>query len=320
MSHRLLRQLIVPALSDRAFEDHHDGARLPGPFDGLAFTTDSYVVRPLFFPGGDIGTLAVWGTVNDLAMCAARPVALSVGLILEEGLPMDTLHQVLTSMRHAADAVGVPLVTGDTKVVDRGKGDGLYVNTAGVGEVRSQTPIAPSAIRPGDTVVVSGDLGRHGVAVLSAREELNLDGLTSDVAPLWPPVEALLDDGIQVRCLRDLTRGGLASGLNEIAGAIGRSIRIRERHVPVDETVKGACELLGLDPLHVACEGRFVVFVAPDDADRAVATLRRFDVSRNAVIAGTVLEETRGDVILETSLGSLRPVDMLTGAQLPRIC
>ena len=320
MSQRLLDEIILPAFSNRALDDRHDGARLPG-FDHLAFTTDSYVVSPLFFPGGDIGTLAVWGTVNDLAMCGARPVALSVGLILEEGLPIDHLRRVVASMQAAAGAVGVPLVTGDTKVVDRGKGDGLYVNTAGVGSVASPSPIRPAEVRPGDILIVSGDLGRHGIAVLSAREGLDFEGaLRSDVGPLWEPVEALLDAGIRLRCLRDLTRGGLASALNEIAGAAGLSVQVRERDVSVAESVKGACELLGLDPLYVACEGRFLVFLAPDDAERAVEILQRFEITSGATLAGVAKDGAATGVTLETRLGSLRPLDMLTAEQLPRIC
>lgn len=320
-SRQLLEEIILPSFANAALEERHDGAVVPGVAETIAFTTDSYVVDPLFFPGGDIGCLAVWGTVNDLAMCGARPLALSIGLILEEGLPLDELRRVVASMQDAASAVGVPLVTGDTKVVDRGKCDRLFVNTSGVGAVQSTEPIRPTSVRPGDALIVSGDLGRHGIAVLSAREGLTLEGvLESDVGPLWGPVEALLGAGIEVHCLRDLTRGGFASALNEIAEVSGTTVRVRERDIPVAESVRGACELLGLDPLYVACEGRFLVVLPSAQAEQAVRILHTFDISAAALVAGEILPGDRGEVVLETRLGSLRPVDLLVGEQLPRIC
>ena len=317
---RLLEQIILPAFSNEALDARHDGAVLAGP-SRLAFTTDSYVVKPMFFPGGDIGELAVYGTVNDLAMCGAKPLALSAGLILEEGLPLNELRRVVASMQRACESVGVPLVTGDTKVVDRGKGDGVYINTAGVGEVVAPEPIRPDRVRPGDVLILSGDLGRHGIAVLAAREGLGLEGeIASDAAPLWSPVKALIEAGLRVRCLRDMTRGGLASALNEIAGAAGLSVDVREADIPVDPGVQGSCELLGFDPLYVACEGRFLVFVAPDEAERAVEILRASGVSSGAKAVGEAKDGTPGEVVLETRLGSRRPLDMLSGEQLPRIC
>ncbi len=317
---RLLAEVIRPTLADPALETAHDGAVMDigGP---VALTTDSYVIRPLVFPGGDIGRLAVNGTVNDLAMCGARPLYLSVGLILEEGLSLVLLKQILRSMAQAAAAAGVRLVTGDTKVVDRGKADGLFINTAGVGQVVAGTPIGPSHVRPGDAVLISGDIGRHGIAVMAVRENLGLEmALESDCAPLAEPVLALISAGVRVRCLRDLTRGGLASAAVEIAEAGGVSIHLDEAAVPLREDVAAACELLGLDPWHVANEGRFIAFVAPEDAARALDVLRACEVSRAAAIIGDVREGAAGEVSARGPLGVARAVDMLNGEQLPRIC
>ncbi|HLJ19180.1 MAG TPA: hydrogenase expression/formation protein HypE, partial [Stellaceae bacterium] len=285
---RLIDTIIRPGFADPELERNHDGAVLD--IDGpLAFTTDSYVVRPLVFPGGDIGTLAVNGTVNDLAMCGAKPLYLSVGFILEEGLPLDRLRQVVASMRSAATAAGVRLVTGDTKVVDRGKADGLFVNTAGIGRIVAKAPVAPASVRPGDAVILSGDIGRHGIAVMAAREALGFETVVeSDCAPVAAPVLDLIEAGVPIHCLRDLTRGGLASALVEIAETAGLSIAIDEAAVPVREDVSAACELLGLDPLHVANEGRFVAFVPPDQAERALRVIRGHAVSESAALIGFV--------------------------------
>jgi hydrogenase expression/formation protein HypE len=320
MMARLLEEVIRPALDDPELERGHDGAvlDLAGP---LAFTTDSYVVRPLVFPGGDIGKLAVNGTVNDLAMCGARPVCLSVGLILEEGLPLDLLRQVLASMKAAARTAGVRLVTGDTKVVDRGKADGLFVSTAGIGQVLAAEAIGPAAVAPGDAVLISGDIGRHGIAVMAAREALGLEmTLESDCAPLAGPVLALIKAGVAVHCLRDLTRGGLASALVEIAETARVSIALDEAAVPVRDDVTAACELLGLDPWHVANEGRFIAFVPAADAERALEVLRGVEVSASAALIGRVAEGPAGEVSRKGPLGVARQVDMLNGEQLPRIC
>ena len=320
LMHQLIAGVFLQEFASAPLETHHDGAVLG--LDGLrlAFTTDSYVVRPLFFPGGDIGDLAVYGTVNDLAMCGARPLYLSAGFILEEGLELETLRRVVRSMRQAAARSGVTLVTGDTKVVDKGKGDGIFINTAGIGIVEAPAEISPAAVRAGDAVIVSGDLGAHGVAVLSVREGLEFASpVVSDTAPLWEPVEALLQAGIEVHCLRDLTRGGLASALNEIAAA-GVGIEVREAAVPVTEAVQGACEILGLDPLYVANEGRFVAFVPERDAGRALEVLRAQAVSAGAARIGAVREGPRGVVTLESRIGGHRVLDMLSGEQLPRIC
>jgi hydrogenase expression/formation protein HypE len=318
---QLIAQVFAPAFSNPALDAQHDASLVQAGATRLAFTTDSYVVKPLFFPGGDIGSLAINGTVNDLAMAGARPLALSAGFILEEGLPIDTLTRIVASMREAAAQVGVHVVTGDTKVVDRGKGDGVFINTAGIGIVEHQLTIGPAAVRPGDAVIISGDVGRHGIAIMASREGLQFETtIESDCAPLVAPVLDLISAGIDVHCLRDLTRGGLASALNEIASVRGCSIAIDERAVAVREDVQGACELLGFDPLYVANEGRFVAFVPPDQAARAVAVLRRHAVSSDAVVIGTVSEDPSNLVTVKTRIGASRVVDMLSGEQLPRIC
>lgn len=317
---RLMDTVIRPAFDDPELDRRHDGAVLPigGP---VAFTTDSYVVRPLFFPGGNIGTLAVNGTVNDLAMCGARPLYLSVSFILEEGLPIETLRRVAGSMRDAARAACVRLVTGDTKVVDHGKADGMFVNTTGIGQVLAPAPIGPARVQAGDVVLLSGDIGRHGIAVMAARENLGFETvIESDCAPLVDPVLALVEAGIELHCLRDLTRGGLASALVEIAETAGRSIAIEETAIPVRPDVGAACELLGLDPLHVANEGRFIAIVARGDAGRALEILRSRDATKGAVEIGTAGGGPAGQVSCRGPLGMERVIDMLNGEQLPRIC
>jgi hydrogenase expression/formation protein HypE len=317
---RLIDTIIRPVFADPELDRRHDAAALDieGP---IAFTTDSYVIRPLVFPGGDIGTLAVNGTVNDLAMCGARPLYLSVSLILEEGLPLDLLRRVVASMGGAAAAVGVRLVTGDTKVVDRGKGDGLYLNTAGIGRIVAPAPIGPERVRPGDAVILSGDIGRHGIAVMAAREGLGFETtIESDCAPLAAPVLALIEAGVGVHCLRDLTRGGLASAMVEIAETAGCAIALDEVAIAVRADVVAACELLGLDPLHVANEGRFAAFVAPADAERAVAVLRQHPVAATAAVIGGVCEGPKARVSARGPFGVSRAIDMLSGEQLPRIC
>ncbi|HNQ87301.1 MAG TPA: hydrogenase expression/formation protein HypE [Verrucomicrobiota bacterium] len=322
---RLMQQLIdrvfVAAFANPALEERHDGAVLDPGGRRIAFTTDSYVVRPLFFPGGDMGSLAVNGTVNDLAMCGARPRWLSAGFILEEGLPLDTLGRVVASMQRAAAAAGVALVTGDTKVVDRGKGDGLYVNTAGIGVLEPATLIGPRQVRAGDVLLLSGDLGRHGMAIMSVREGLTFESpIESDCAPLAAPVLGLIEEGVEVHCLRDLTRGGLAAGLNEIAAAANLEIEVDEAAIPVSEPVRGACEILGFDPLYVANEGRFIALVPESDAERALAVLRRHPVSLNSLRIGRVRAGTAGLVLLRSRIGAQRILDLLSGEQLPRIC
>lgn len=317
---RLLDGLFLPAFASEALERRHDASVLAVGGARLAFTTDSYVITPYFFPGGDIGSLAVHGTVNDLAMAGARPLYLSAGFILEEGLPLEDLRRVAASMARAAQECGVQIVTGDTKVVDRGKGDGLYVNTAGVGVVEHSLSIAPASVRPGDAILVSGDLGRHGIALMACREGLEFETrLSSDSGPLWGLVSALLDGGLEVHCLRDLTRGGLASALVEIAEASRRLLVVDETAVPVAEEVRGACELLGLDPLFVANEGRMVVFLPEAQAGRALELLREAG-AEPALVGRVDAAPSRGTVRLRTALGVDRPLDMLSGEQLPRIC
>lgn len=321
LTHQLIDQLFHPAFGNPMLAEEHDGAVIPASDKPLAFTTDSYVVRPIFFPGGDIGTLAINGTVNDLAMCGARPRHLSAAFILEEGLPMETLWRVVQSMKNAALAAGVQVVTGDTKVVDRGKCDGLYINTAGVGVVEARRPIRPLNVKSGDAVILSGDIGRHGIAVMAVREGIEFrTALESDCAPVAEPVLKLIEAGIDVHCLRDLTRGGLATTLVEIARAASVHIRVDEKAVPVHEDVRGACEMLGFDPLYVANEGRFVAFVPEAEAKRAISILHSCAVSAQAVLAGRVLAENPKRVSLRSSIGTVRRLDMLSGEQLPRIC
>lgn len=317
----LISRIFRPAFANSALEAQHDGAVLATAAGRLAFTTDSHVVSPLFFPGGDIGTLAVNGTINDLAMCGARPRWLSAGFILEEGLPTATLQSVVDSMRRAAMAADVAIVTGDTKVVERGKGDGLYVTTAGVGVIEHALAIAPASVRTGDAVLISGDIGRHGMAIMATREGLAFESaIESDCAPLHAPVQALLDAGLEVHCLRDLTRGGLATALVEIAEAAALSIAIDETKIPVDELVRGACEILGLEPAYVANEGRFICLLPEAHAAAALDLLRRRAPGGNAAHIGTVRPAPAGTVTLRSIIGAERILDRLSGEQLPRIC
>lgn len=321
LMHQLLERVVVPAFGNPRLDARHDGAVLSFGPSRVAFTTDTFVVYPHVFPGGDIGSLAVFGTVNDLAMCGARPLWMSAGLILEEGFPFESLRCILASMRDAARSTGVEIVTGDTKVVDRGKGDGIFINTTGLGLVERDPPIAPGRVEPGDAVIVSGDLGRHGIAVMAQREGLAFETIIeSDAAPLQGPVLRLLEEGVDIHCLRDLTRGGLASALVEIAEARNVRIEIHELEIPVSEGVRCACEMLGLDPLHVANEGRFVAFVPEAEERRTLEILEEEKVSEGARVIGRVQEAEAGRVALKTSLGTTRVVEMFSGEQLPRIC
>jgi hydrogenase expression/formation protein HypE len=347
LTHQLIEKIFMPAFANDALEQRHDGAVLSVNGSRLAFTTDSFVVRPLIFPGGNIGDLAVNGTVNDLAMCGARPLYLSAGFILEEGLERDMLRTVVTSMQHAAAKANVKLVTGDTKVVDKGKGDGIFINTSGIGVIQESpvkkeeakepgvlhvspglrdvgegpAMIGPASVQSGDMVIVSGDLGRHGIAILSVREGLEFESpILSDCANVWPAVEALLKAGIEIHCLRDLTRGGLATTLNEIASDRNVCIKLEETRIPVDETVQSACEILGLDPLYVANEGRFALFVPAAQAEVALEVMKKVPVSLGSVRVGKVEETPGRTVVLQSRIGGNRVVDMLSGEQLPRIC
>lgn len=321
LMHQLLENVFGKAFSNPILDARHDSAQFNVPPGKLAMTTDSYVVRPIFFPGGDIGSMAVHGTVNDLAMSGARPLHLSCGFIIEEGLPMETLWRVVCSMRNAAQRCNVQIVTGDTKVVDKGKGDGLFINTTGIGIIEHTLNIAPASVQPGDAVIVSGDLGRHGMAIMAVREGLQFEStIESDSTPVIEPVLELLKAGIEVHCLRDLTRGGLASALNEIAEVARAKIAIELNAVPVREDVHAACEMLGLDPLHVANEGRFVAFIAAKDAERALKILQQYEVSASAALIGKVAESAAPLVTVRSGLGVSRILDMPSGEQLPRIC
>src|SRR5581483_5209663 len=299
LTQELIDGIFRPAFAHVAQECQHDGAVLKLAGVRLAFTTDAHVVSPLFFPGGDIGKVAINGTVNDLLMCGARPLWLSAGFILEEGLSLETLRRVAASMSAAAAAAGVGVVTGDTKVVERGKGDGLYITTAGVGVIEHALTIAPTSIRPGDAVLVSGDIGRHGMAIMATREGLAFESpIESDCAALIAPVQALLAAGLQIHCLRDLTRGGLATALVEIAEAANLAVNIDEQKVPVTEAVRGACEILGFEPLYVANEGRFVCILPQDQAAAALEILGRTAPRGTPALIGPVRAAPAGEASL----------------------
>lgn len=320
---RLMQQLIedvfVAAFDNPVLRGGHDGAVLELLHGRSVMTTDSYVVRPLFFPGGDIGRLAVNGTINDLAMCGAKPLFLATSFILEEGLETETLWRVVRSMRMAAEAAGVSIVTGDTKVVERGHGDGIYINTTGVGCVGHETLIVPQRISTGDVILVSGDIGRHGMAVMGEREGLDFTTkIESDCAPLWNTVDSMLSAGIDIHCMRDATRGGLCSVLNELAKASGLQFDTIERDIPVSEGVRGACEVLGLDALQIACEGRFVAIVPKRDEKRALDILQ--EQNEFASVVGRVTDGETGLVTIQTPVSGRRILDLPAGELLPRIC
>jgi hydrogenase expression/formation protein HypE len=325
LSHELVGKEFVPPWANPILDQLNDSAVFPLGRDGsgprLAFTTDSYVVKPLFFKGGDIGRLAVCGTVNDLAMVGAEPLYLSASFVIEEGLALSTVRAVVRSMREAAAEAGVRIVTGDTKVVERGAADGLFVNTAGVGVVPPGVEIGGGRAQVGDVVILSGSIGDHGIAVLSQREGLEFESpVASDVAPLNRLVAAMLAAGSNVHVLRDPTRGGLATTLNEIAGQSGVAVHIEEGKIPLKEGVWAACEMLGFDPLHVANEGKLVAMVAPQDAQAVLAAMRATRYGEEAAIIGEVAAEPVGKVLMRTNIGGTRIVHMLVGEMLPRIC
>jgi hydrogenase expression/formation protein HypE len=320
-THVLVEALFLEELENPWLAPLADSALLQEDGRCLAFTTDSFVVKPLFFPGGDIGELAVNGTVNDLAMAGARPLCLSAGFVVEEGFPTADLRRIAASMGAAARKAGVSIAAGDTKVVERGKGDGVYVSTAGIGVVDGGLELSPAHLRPGDRVLVSGTLGDHGIAIMIARGGLDLEvELESDTAPLHALVEMLLGAADGVRCLRDPTRGGLATVLNELALAADVAIVLDEAALPIRLEVVGACELLGIDPLYVANEGKLVAVVAPEAAEGALEALRSHPLGTNAAIVGEVRADPQGLVLLDTAFGGSRVVDMLVGDPLPRIC
>ncbi|MBE0671002.1 MAG: hydrogenase expression/formation protein HypE [Anaerolineales bacterium] len=322
MSQQLIQKAFMSAFDNPALRAGDDAARVESNLHAnLAISTDAHVVYPLFFPGGDIGKLAVCGTVNDVAMLGAKPLYLTAGFILEEGLPMETLRQVVASMKSAADEAGVQIVAGDTKVVQKGKADGLYITTAGVGVVREGVSISGANAKDGDAVILSGSIGDHGIAVLAARGELGFQSsLQSDVAPLNHLIDAILDASSNVHVLRDPTRGGLATTLNEIATQSNMGILLNEETLPVHPEVAAACEMLGFDPLYIANEGKLVMMVAREDAEKVLAAMHATKYGEGAVIIGEVTAEPRGRVLLKTALGSTRIVDMLAGEMLPRIC
>jgi hydrogenase expression/formation protein HypE len=320
-THTLIEALFLEAFRNPLLEPLEDQAVFEVNGARLAFTTDSFVVSPLFFPGGNIGDLAVNGTVNDLAVSGARPMYLSAGFVLEEGFPVADLQRIVDSMAAAAKAAGVEVVTGDTKVVNRGKADGCYINTAGIGVIERPVRLSAATARPGDAVIVSGPIGDHGVTIMLARGELDLESdIESDTAPLHDLIGALLDAAPGVRCLRDATRGGVATILNEVAKASSVAVVVDETAIPVRPEVRGACEILGIDPLYVACEGRLVAVVDGAEAGSALEAMRSHPLAEGAAIVGTVKDDPPGLVLLKTEFGGTRIVDMLIGDPLPRIC
>jgi hydrogenase expression/formation protein HypE len=321
LSHELITKLFVRQFDNPKLNIMHDGAILNINNSKLAFTTDSYVVNPIFFPGGDIGSLAVNGTVNDLAMCGAKPLYISAGFIIEEGFPVEDLVLITQSMKHAADIAGVEIVTGDTKVVEHGKGDGIFINTAGIGIINEGVEISPKNCKPGDVILINGKIAEHGIAIMSKRQGFEFESeIISDCAALNGLVEEILKVSNKVNTMRDPTRGGVASVLNEIASSSNLGIVIDENSIPISEQVKGACEILGFDPLYVANEGKLIVFVSPEDADDVLSIMKKHPLGKDSAVIGRVVSDSPGKVIMKTSIGTTRLVDMLSGEQLPRIC
>ncbi len=321
LSADLLRSIFLPALANPVLERMDDQAVVEISGARIAFTTDSFVVKPLFFPGGNIGSLAVHGTINDLAMGGARPLFLSAAFIIEEGFPMEMLRRIVHSMHIAASAADVQVVTGDTKVVERGCADGLFINTSGIGAIAPEVRLSANQARPGDCVILSGSIGEHGIAVMAQREGLEFETtIESDSAPLHGLVDQILDYASGIRCMRDPTRGGVASACNEIAGQSGVGIQLLEDNLPIQEEVRNACDLLGLDPLYVANEGKLIAIVEPEIAEQVLHRMQRHHLGRDAQIVGTVTAENPGLVTMRTNVGTTRVVDMLAGDQLPRIC
>ncbi|HSG04841.1 MAG TPA: hydrogenase expression/formation protein HypE [Nitrospiria bacterium] len=321
LSNQMIQRLIVPEFQNDYLEPLHDGAVVSLNGVRVAFSTDSFVVNPIFFPGGDIGELAVNGTVNDISMCGAKPLFLSAAFIVEEGFPMADLQRIVASMHRAADSAEIQLITGDTKVVDRGKADKIFINTSGMGLVYPDVDIRPGNIRAGDRVILNGSLAVHGIAIMSVREGLEFETeIKSDTAALHGLVGEMLSADPGIHVMRDLTRGGLASGLNEIAEKAGLGIHLRETDIPVGEDVRGACEILGLDPLYVANEGKFIAIVSPEVSDVILPVMRKHPLGKNARVIGEVVSDHPGTVLMKSRIGGNRVVDMLSGEQLPRIC
>ncbi len=321
LSHELIAEVFLPLLKNPCLERLEDSAVLRVGDQMLCFTTDSYVIDPIFFPGGDIGSLAVHGTVNDLSVCGGKPLVMSAGFILEEGFPMEDLRRITRSMADAAKKAGVPIVTGDTKVVARGAADGIFINTSGIGLIEYPRPLSVKSIEPGDVVIVSGTIGDHGAAVLSKRRELGVTSdIRSDSAPLNGLIGTILEASPNIHCMRDPTRGGLGAILAEIAGQSGCLIELREKDIPVRQEVRGICEILGFDSLFLANEGKVALFCAPADAGRVLAVMKAHEYGREAAVIGAVGERGRGRLVLRTAIGGSREVDLPVGELVPRIC
>jgi len=321
LSHQLLEKIFFSQFDNELLNQQNDSAVFDLKDQRLAFTTDSYVVQPIFFPGGNIGELAVYGTVNDLSVSGAKPLYLSAGFIIEEGLPMDDLWKIVVSMKEAAEKSGVQIITGDTKVVEKGKGDKVFINTSGVGVVYDGINISPKRCRPGDAIILSGRIADHGIAIMSAREGLQFETtIVSDTAPLNELVEKMLNASKNIHTMRDATRGGIASTLNEIASSANVGVNINENSIPINDQVIGACEILGLDPLYIANEGKLVAFVDSNDAEKVLGVMKSHPLGVDSIIIGEVVEDHPGRVVMKTSIGSSRIVDMISGEQLPRIC
>ncbi|WKZ17886.1 MAG: hydrogenase expression/formation protein HypE [Candidatus Jettenia sp. CY-1] len=321
LSYQLIHEIFLKAFNNEFLSPLNDQAIFNLPTSRLAFTTDSYVVNPIFFPGGDIGKLSVCGTVNDLAVGGAEPLYLSASFIIEEGILIEELRMIVDSMAQTANHVKVKIITGDTKVVERGKGDKLFINTSGIGIVKDGIHLSPLLIKPGDAILVSGHLGDHGIAIMCHREGIQMESpVQSDCAALHELVQDVISRSPGIRAMRDPTRGGLATTLNELAVSSGCGMIIREEDIPIKEEVKGACEILGFDPLYLANEGKLIAIVSKDLADTVLEAMRKNPLGKDASIIGTVVDEPRGKVLLETSIGNRRILDMLSGEQLPRIC
>lgn len=321
LSYQLIHEIFLKAFNNEFLSPLNDQAIFNLPTSRLAFTTDSYVVNPIFFPGGDIGKLSVCGTINDLAVGGAEPLYLSASFIIEEGILIEELRIIVESMAQTANHAKVKIITGDTKVVERGKGDKLFINTSGIGIVKDGIHLSPLFIRPGDVILVSGHLGDHGMAILCHREGIQMETpVQSDCAALHELVQDVISRSQGIRAMRDPTRGGLATTLNELAASSGYGMIIKEEDIPVKEAVKGACEILGFDPLYLANEGKLIAIASKDSADTVLEVMRKHPLGKDASIIGTVIDEPQGKVLLETSIGNRRILDMLSGEQLPRIC
>lgn len=321
LTHQLINKIFLSQFDNPILSELHDGAKFEIQNSRLAFTTDSYVVQPIFFPGGNIGELAINGTVNDLSVCGAKPLFLSVAFIIEEGFEIEELWKIVLSMKEAASRANVQIVTGDTKVVDKGKGDKIFINTAGIGLIYDGVNISPRNCKPGDVIIINGKIAEHGIAIMSEREGLEFESkILSDTAPLNSLVEDVLKVSKNISVMRDPTRGGLASALNEIAQAANVKIEIYEKEIPISDAVLGACEILGLDPLYIANEGKILIFVNEVDSSKVLEAMKKNPFGKDARIIGRVVEKSDPIVLMKTLIGSTRVVDMISGEQLPRIC